>query len=155
MTTHERWRCFVAVQLGGTLRADLARSVDAWQRDPELVGLRWADPAAWHVTLAFLGGIAAADIAAVETALKEVAGAAVAMTLRTGGLGAFPSAGRARVLWYRVDDTDGELAELAAAVSWALGLEPADRFQPHVTLARARREPVALRAWLGSAVAPT
>lgn len=153
--TSEQWRCFVAVQLGGKLRADLARSVDAWQADPTVAGLRWTDPAAWHVTLAFLGGIEVATVVAVASTLNQVARAARATMLRTGGLGAFPSAGRARVVWYRVDDPDGELAELATVVSSALGLEPVDRFRPHVTLARAKREPVSLRAWLESAAAPT
>jgi 2'-5' RNA ligase len=150
----ERWRCFVAVPLGEELRTDLVRSVDAWRRDPELAGLRWADPEAWHVTLAFMGGVEVSVAHAAANALVSVAASRRPMTLATGGLGAFPSAGRARVLWYRVEDPGGELASLAAELTEALGLEPTDRFRPHVTLARARREAVSVRGWLESVVAP-
>jgi 2'-5' RNA ligase len=56
----------------------------------------------------------------------------------TGGLGAFPSRGRARVLWYGVGDPEGRLGRLARAVRAAVGLPPEDRFRGHLTLARAR-----------------
>ena len=69
----------------------------------------------------------------------------------TGGLGAFPSPGSARVLWYGVADPDGRLAALAGDLTGALGLDGRGPFRPHVTLARARREPVDLRRWLGAA----
>ena len=147
----ERWRCFVAVPIGGGLRADLARAVHGWG---DLEGLRWTDPEAWHVTLAFLGSVEAGRVPEVAGRLRVVAEQHAPMSLATGGLGAFPSPARARVAWYGVDDADGRMARLAADVVQALGLEAAQPYRPHLTLARARRQPVDLRSWLASASAP-
>lgn len=146
-----RWRCFVAVPLGERLRADLADAVTGWRQRPDLAELRWADAASWHVTLAFLGSIDPEDLDRVISAVTEATTSHEPMRLATGGLGAFPSPGRARVAWYGVADPDRRLRSLAADLADRLGLDPADRFRAHVTLARARREPIDLRAWLAEA----
>jgi 2'-5' RNA ligase len=55
------------------------------------------------------------------------------------GLGAFPSGRKARVLWAGLDDGDGRLERLAAALDEALAREfaPEKRaFTPHLTVAR-------------------
>ena len=150
----ERWRCFVAIPIGEALRDDLRTAVDGWRGREDLAGLRWADPNGWHVTLAFLGSIDAASVPGVAERLATVAEAHRATTDATGGFGAFPSAERARVAWYGIHDGDGRLARLAADVGRALELDTARPLRPHVTLARARREPVDLRSWLASASAP-
>jgi RNA 2',3'-cyclic 3'-phosphodiesterase len=147
----ERWRCFVAVPIGEDLRADLSDAIGVW---PVLDGLRWTDPEAWHVTLAFLGSVEAGLVPELADRVKAVAARHAPMRLATGGLGAFPSPARARVALYGVDDADGRMAQLAADVARALGPEPAQPYRPHLTLARARRGPVDLRSWLASVSAP-
>jgi RNA 2',3'-cyclic 3'-phosphodiesterase len=149
-----RWRCFVAIPIGEALRDDLRTAVDGWRGREDLAGLRWADPDGWHVTLAFLGSIDAASVAGVVERLATVAEANPATRSATGGLGAFPSASRARVAWYGVEDGGGRLAALAFDVGVAVELETSRPLRPHLTLARARREPVDLRSWLASASAP-
>jgi RNA 2',3'-cyclic 3'-phosphodiesterase len=140
----ETWRCFVAVPLGDELRLALRASVEGWRDEPDVAGLRWTDPDSWHVTLAFLGSVDADRIDGIVAALREVAAAQRPMRLATGGLGAFPSAGRARVVWYGVADPDGRLAGLARDVRGATGVEGSP-FRGHVTLARARRQSVSVR----------
>ena len=147
----ERWRCFVAVLIGESLRSALAEAVEGWKGDE---GLRWADLANWHLTLAFLGPTNPARVASIEAVMATVAGSHGPMHLRTGGLGAFPSPGRARVLWYGVEDPAGELGTLARDIHVELGVEVAAPFRPHLTLARARRQPVNLASWLADASAP-
>jgi RNA 2',3'-cyclic 3'-phosphodiesterase len=92
----------------------------------------------WHLTLQFLGD---------HADLGTVAGALDALALREGrvalgGLGAFGSARRARVVWLGVREGDEWLAQAAAAVGALvapLGHEPEhERFHPHLTLARLR-----------------
>jgi len=144
-------RCFVAVPIGEELRAALADAVADWR---ELEGLRSTDPASWHVTLAFLGSVDAAEISRLEVLIGDVAAHNAPMQLRTGGLGAFPSAGRARVLWYGIADPDGSMAALSADLHAALGMEVATAYRPHLTLARARRQALDLRGWLAHASAP-
>jgi 2'-5' RNA ligase len=101
---------------------------------------RWIDPANQHLTVKFLG-------ATPEDRLEEVieAGASVARgqsgaTVSLSGLGAFPSARRARVLWLGVDDPAGVLTGLAQGlddVLRPLGFSSETRaFTPHLTLAR-------------------
>ena len=148
------WRCFVAVPLADELRARLAAAVAGWCRLPELAAMRWAEPESWHVTLAFLGATEPERVPAVAAALAATAAEHEPWTAGTGGVGVFPSASSARVAWYGVSDSDGRFARLAADVRAALEMEDAGRFRPHVTLARRRREPVDLRAWVAAAAAP-
>jgi 2'-5' RNA ligase len=132
------WRCFVAVPIDPEVReavADYARRLRERAGDADW---RWSDPEAWHMTLAFMGATDPADVPRLGTALVELAAAHEALELRAAGLGAFPSRGRARVLWYGVADPEGRLARLARAVRAAVGLPPEDRFRGHLTLARAR-----------------
>ena len=150
----DRWRCFVAVPIGEELREALAGAVEAWRARPDLAGLRWTDPAGWHLTLAFLGATDPDAVPGLVAALDRVAAGHVPMRLATGGAGAFPSKAHARVAWYGVVDPELRLAALAREVAPAVGLEGDARFRAHVTLARARAEPTDLRRWLGEADAP-
>ncbi len=153
MTT-ERWRCFVAVPIGEALREDLRVAVDAWRARDDLAGLRWTDPDGWHVTLAFLGPTDPGSVPLLSERLASVANAHEPTSSTTGGLGGFPTPSRARVAWYGIEDGAGRLARVAADVAAALGLEATRPLRPHLTLARARHEPVDLRPWLASASAP-
>lgn len=150
----EHWRLFVAVPIGEELRRALRAPVEEWRNAEELAGLRWTEPTGWHVTLAFLGSTDASSVPVVLERLTSVAEAHAGMTSRTGGLGAFPTPARARVVWYGVEDGDGRMARLAAEVAVALGLDASRPLRPHLTLARARRQPVDLRSWLAYASAP-
>jgi RNA 2',3'-cyclic 3'-phosphodiesterase len=150
----ERWRCFVAVPTPARLRAALAEASASWRSRPELAGLRWAEPASWHMTLAFLGATDPDRVPAITAAIAQAAAQHRPWRAATGGLGGFPSAGRARVAWYRVADPDRALASLAAAVRAAMEIDQPSSFRPHITLARARREPVDLRAWIAEGIAP-
>ncbi len=146
----ERWRCFVAAPIGDSLRLALADVVEGRKDE----GLRWTEPANWHLTVAFLGPTDPARVASIEAVMGKVASAHRPMHLRTGGLGAFPSPGRARVLWYGIEDPRGELAALARDLHLELGVEVAGPYRPHLTLARARRQPVNLASFLSDASAP-
>ena len=150
----ERWRCFVAVPLPAELRSALALVVDRWRDRPDLRDLRWTDPDGWHMTLAFLGPTAPEAVPDLVSALDDAAAAHAPTILRAGGVGGFPTAGRARVAWYGVDDADRRLRAIARDVRAAVGLDPRAPFRAHVTLARARHDPVDLRPWASTASAP-
>ena len=152
--TDERWRCFVAVPIGERLRDDLRMAADGWRARDDLAGLRWTDPDGWHLTLVFLGAIEPGSALALGDRLAAAAEAHPVSTSATGGVGAFPAPARARVAWYGVEDGERRLARLAADVAAALGLDASRHLRPHVTLARARRDPLDLRPWLASASAP-
>jgi 2'-5' RNA ligase len=152
--TDERLRLFVAVPIGVELRDALSAAVGGWRNEEELAGLRWADPEAWHVTLAFLGSTEASAVPGLLDRLAPVAEAHGATIATTGGLGAFPTPARARIAWYGIGDVEGRIARLADDVGAALGMDTSRPLRPHLTLARVRRQPVDLRPWLASASAP-
>ena len=146
----ERWRCFIAAPIPPSLRASLAEAVEPWRTD---AALRWSAPGSWHVTLAFLGAVDPATVGDVRAQVSQVAGRHEPMRLEASGIGAFPSASRARVVWYGVEDPDGRLAALAGDLAHALGLDARSPFRAHVTLARVRRGSADLRGWLSEASA--
>jgi len=101
---------------------------------PELPAVRWTAPEVWHVTLRFLGGVAADAVAPVATAL----GALRSYPPAVAELGpATRRLGRS-VLVLPVAGLDG----VAAAVDEALagvGIAREERpFTGHLTVARAR-----------------
>ncbi len=151
----ERWRCFVAVPLEASVRTALERVRESWLDRPDLDGLRWSEPSAWHVTLAFLGDVDASAVSEIARAARAAAGRHGPMRLPAGGLGAFPAPARARVAWYGIGVPRSNLEGLARDLGLALGVEIGDRFRPHVTLARARRGPADLRSWLADAAEAT
>lgn len=146
--TAARWRCFVAAPLDDALRSALAASVARWCRQPPADALRWGEPGAWHLTLAFIGGVDPDDLPGIASLVAGVAADHRPMRLPTGRLGAFPRSGSARVLWYAVGDPEGTLAAVAADLAGALELPRDEPYRPHVSLARARRGHVDLRGWI-------
>ena len=150
----ERWRCFVSVPLPDPLRTALATAAAGWRLRDDLAGMSWTDPAGWHVTLAFLGGTEPDRVPDLMRRLAEATAGHRRWLADTGGLGGFPSASRARVAWYGVADPDRTFVRLAADVRHALRIDDGSRFRAHVTLGRARRDPVDLREWIATASAP-
>jgi 2'-5' RNA ligase len=139
MVASERpWRLFVAVPIGRDLREAVEACARAVRARPGADAWRWTDAEGWHVTLAFLGATDPSAVSDLSERLCRVAAKYEPFQLETGGLGAFPSRRRARVLWYAIADPRGELRRLAEAVQAASGSSGEDRFRGHLTLARAR-----------------
>lgn len=124
-------------------------------------GVAWVAPENFHVTLKFLGAVEEARLADVTSAVSATAAAAAPFEVAVRGLGAFPAATRARVLWAGTDDPAGRLRGLASAVDealGALGFPREDRpFAGHVTLGRVRepsRRPALADALAAAAARP-
>ncbi|MGZ8562637.1 MAG: RNA 2',3'-cyclic phosphodiesterase [Candidatus Limnocylindria bacterium] len=147
----EAWRCFVGVAPDEELRDHLAEAVAAWRDRADLAALHWLDPASWHLTLAFIGDVDPADVQPLVERIADAAALHESLRLGTGGLGAFPSAARARVAWYGVEDPELRLARLAADAARSAGVETDGPFSGHITLGRARGRPLDLRAFVTEA----
>lgn len=156
----DRWRCFVAVPVPDELRAALRSRIEEWRAEPDAPDLRWTDPAGWHLTLAFLGSVEVEALGAVQRAVGAAAAQGRPDRLNAGGLGAFPSPRRARVLWYGVADPNGALRRLADQVRERLlplvaRLGEDGPFRGHVTLGRARAQRgTDLSSWMDGHAAP-
>ena len=130
-------RLFVAIEIDEAAKSRVRAVLEPWrQRFP---AARWAPPANWHVTLVFLGRTWPRLMGWVQEQAAGVARASSPFTVTLDGLGAFPSTGRARVVWAGLRDPDGSCASMAQKLGEALSreFEPDKRaFHPHVTVAR-------------------
>ncbi len=104
---------------------------------------RWATSEQFHVTLAFLAEVEERRLDDLGERLQRAAARRTAFETAIAGGGAFPNAGRARVLWAGLDlDEHGrtEIDRLATGTRAAANRAgiPVDgqRFRPHVTVAR-------------------
>ena len=141
-------RTFVAVFPPLTIRA--AAAAGAREAVRRLGGpadrVRWAKPENVHLTLKFLGDVREEVLGDLRAALEEVCPKHAPFDAELAGLGAFPSARRARVLWAGVGAGFEELRSLASDIDEALasiGFEREERpYTPHLTLGRVRGRPV-------------
>jgi 2'-5' RNA ligase len=91
-----------------------------------------------HLTLHFLGEVAAQDLAKVRSALATVR--MNALTIAMNRIGKFQQQGRPQVLWAGVEASEDLIAlhrSIGAALAAAIGFRPEERpYSPHITLAR-------------------
>ena len=104
--------------------------------------VKWVQPAGLHVTMKFLGDVPEDRAAPIGAALDAAVRAARPFEVMLGGIGAFPSSARPRVIWLGVE-IHPALELLANDVEKALGpfgfeaeLRP---FRPHITIGRAKQ----------------
>lgn len=130
-------RLFVAVPIPAAHRLALTDAAAALRAGSPRA--RWEPAEKLHLTLAFLGEVAGERVAGLLDALREAAGQQVALDLRLGAPGAFPTAARARVLWVGVEDGERltglqrRVAEACAPYAESRETKP---FHAHLTLAR-------------------
>ncbi|MEE8330353.1 MAG: RNA 2',3'-cyclic phosphodiesterase, partial [Acidimicrobiia bacterium] len=93
----EQVRSFVAIELPDELKRELVGLVDRLRADSPPVA-RWVDPASVHLTLKFLGDVAADRLDAVMAALTVAVEDFAPFRLEVGGLGVFPNPNRVRVV---------------------------------------------------------
>jgi 2'-5' RNA ligase len=134
-------RTFLALELPDIVRSTLRRRVERLARMiPEV---RWVDPAALHVTLAFLGELDDAQLEAATESAATVASVHAPFALRLEGLGTFGSARSPRVIWVGLAGEKTQLMALQAAMAddlAARGFPREERpFSPHLTLARIKK----------------
>jgi len=135
-------RCFVAVDVPARVRDALLAAQAALRARLRHADVRWVGSDQLHLTFKFFGAVPDERVPAISAALERVAASAVPLSLTAAGLGAFPSAASARVLWAGITAGTGDTAGLAAAVdaaTAALGFAPETRpFRGHLTLGRVR-----------------
>lgn len=135
-------RAFIAVELPEDLRQAISRSTETLRKALPGPLVRWVAPQNIHLTLKFLGDVSPANLERLAEALGTEAAARETFTLSVGGLGAFPTPRRARLIWIGVE-APAALAALARGVEAAaarLGYAEEGRpFSPHLTLGRLDR----------------
>ncbi len=132
-------RSFVAVEIPAEIQSALARSTAPLQKALPKPLIRWVAPQNVHLTLKFLGDVSPANLERLAEALKAEAVAHETFSMSVGGLGAFPTPRRARVIWIGLEAPASLMALLRGveAITARLGYASEDRpFSPHLTIGR-------------------
>jgi 2'-5' RNA ligase len=134
-------RTFVAVPLPGTVQSLIVQAAQGLSQ--ALPSVRWArKPENLHVTVKFLGQVAEERVQELGAALARALGQLSCFRISVRGLGAFPRAHEAHVLWAGIDDDTRGLSTVAGVVEETaarLGFARAERpFCAHVTVGRSK-----------------
>lgn len=140
MPESEQYRLFVAVAVPDDVKAKLeAAQANLRQVLPDR-NARWARHEQFHLTLRFLGDVAAERADALAEAIRTACVGFGVLHLRAERIGCFPDRGYPRVVWVGVRDEAEQLPRLQQLVQAATAgftAEPKEeRFTDHLTLAR-------------------
>jgi 2'-5' RNA ligase len=130
-------RLFVAVDLPAEAKASLDSAAAPIRS--LLPSARWVRPGIFHLTLAFLGEVAADVVPTLSQSLRERLAQEGGFRAHFGVLGAFPNTGAVRILWMGLEPSARftRLAELVQDGLRSAGASFDDKpFRSHVTLAR-------------------
>ena len=130
-------RLFIAVDVPDAVKARLAGDVARFRGS--VPQAKWTGSDGWHVTLKFLGTTWPRLVETVREAMTAAAAEVKAFPSAVTDLGAFPSPGRARVIWAGLSDPEGRFAVMAKRLDDLLAEEfdtETRPFTPHLTLAR-------------------
>jgi 2'-5' RNA ligase len=134
-------RLFVALTLPADEQERIYRAA-APLREAALP-VRWSRPESLHLTLKFLGEVLPEAVPEIEGAIATAATRTTPFTLPLGGVGAFPTLRRPRVIWMGAEATP-QLRCLKQELEWEispLGFpSETQHFRPHLTLGRARAD---------------
>lgn len=104
-------------------------------------GVKWVNPRAIHLTLAFLGATPAAAFAQISTLVQETAALFKPIDFTLQGIGAFPNERNPKVVWAGLRDC-GALPDLQRRIADGLeelGFQKDKKpFAAHITLGRVR-----------------
>src|SRR5262245_24363507 len=141
MVSTDRARLFLAIPVPLAARARLTEGSAMLRRTLGSEAVRWLEPAAFHLTVHFVGGVDRATAVQICDAFAR-ATAAPSFATHFTTLDAFPVGRRPRVIVAKVE----VVPEMALLHAWSgdvlasLGLTVEARpFQPHVTIARVGR----------------
>jgi 2'-5' RNA ligase len=132
-------RSFIAVEIPSEIQSAIAFSLAPLKNTLPNPLIRWVAPQNVHLTLKFLGDVSPANLERLAELLKVEVASQGMFSMSVGGLGAFPTQRRARVIWIGLD-APPPLAALHRGVDAAaaqLDYPKEERpFSPHLTIGR-------------------
>ncbi len=131
-------RSFIAIELPQTIQQQLEKIIAAL-KGPHAQVVRWVPVNNIHLTIKFLGDVSPLNMDLLKNLLKAEVSRQPPFSFTVGGLGAFPSPKRPRVIWVGVI-APPQLKQLVHQVEFEtskLGYANEERpFSPHLTLGR-------------------
>jgi 2'-5' RNA ligase len=138
-------RAFIAIDLTPEIVQHLEQVSAQLKKRLEGVPVRWVPVDNIHLTLKFLGDVSLANVDMLKKTMQSEVDGHHAFEISVGGLGAYPSPRRPRVVWVGVE-APAELTAVQNGVESAmarLGYAREERpFSPHLTLGRVSRNAV-------------
>jgi 2'-5' RNA ligase len=132
-------RAFIAIDLPTPIQQQLESISLRLQSMCVPSSVRWVPARNIHLTLKFLGEVSSANLEMLKKILQSEASRHKCFEVSIGGLGAFPSIRRPRVIWVGVQ-APGSLSSLQRGIeaeTLRLGYAAEDRpFSAHLTLGR-------------------
>ena len=135
-------RAFIAIELPGQV-CDVIQKQTARLR--QMLGnelIRWVPTQNMHLTLKFLGDTTSSYLDFLKQLISREADSYPQFDLQLGGLGAFPTLRRPRLLWIGIH-APADLVSLQKGIeagATRLGYEQEERaFSPHLTIGRVRQ----------------
>ncbi len=139
----EQVRSFIAIELPDELKVGLTQ-LEAQLKMSKQPWVKWVNPYSIHLTLKFLGSIAADRISEITGAMEEAIQEIFPFHLEVKDLGVFPNLRRVQVAWVGISGEADKLSQLQRNLESNLahlGFAPETRpFTPHLTLARLRNQ---------------
>ncbi len=137
-----RLRTFIAIELAPSVKRRAEKLIALLQESGADVS--WVKPQHMHLTLKFLGEIPELEAAELCHVVTDAAKTVEPFELVFRGLGAFPTLEDPRTIWLGLESGEEELRELHGVLEDALHRDfgfskDRRRFQPHLTLGRAKR----------------
>jgi 2'-5' RNA ligase len=132
-------RLFAALPIAEPARSEIAKLLShlrelGWP-------LRLVHDHGVHLTMKFFGEVPPGRLEVIEEAVRGAVPGTGDLELQLGGIGAFPSENRPRIIWVGLDAPAGLelLQDRLERRAEAIGFPPeGSPFRPHVTLARVR-----------------
>ncbi|MBK8616825.1 MAG: RNA 2',3'-cyclic phosphodiesterase [Anaerolineales bacterium] len=135
-------RAFIAIELSQIILETIERQTTRLRQTVGDDIIRWVPPQNMHLTLKFIGGIAASHLDFLKQMLTREASTHPQFDMQIGGLGSFPSSRMPRILWVGLH-APAVLTSLHKSIETGasrLGYEKEERaFSPHLTIGRARQ----------------
>ena len=133
-------RTFVCIEVPPSIKARIEELQRALRRSD--VPISWVKPSNIHLTIKFLGDVAASRIHSVRQAVERACQSISPFDITVDGTGCFPSAKSPRVLWVGLAPLPDELRRLHSNIEAELEgagfVREAKRFAPHLTIGRVR-----------------
>ena len=132
-------RAFIAIEVPTGVQRAIADSTAALKSALPKPLIRWVVPQNVHLTLKFLGEVSPAALEKLAEILKMEVSSYSMFSISVGGLGAFPTPRRPRVIWIGLETPPAlqALWHAVETVAARLGYTPEERpFSAHLTIGR-------------------
>ena len=135
-------RVFIAIELSEPVCDAIQKQTARLRQTLGNDLIRWVPTQNMHLTLKFLGDTTTSHLEFLKQMLAREANSHPQFNLQLGGLGAFPSSKRPRLLWIGIN-APADLVSLQKSIESGtsrLGYEQEERaFSPHLSIGRVRQ----------------